>query len=289
MTSDPTIFRSKQNTSHVPKIHTADGSTMSVTHSGTISTSILSLFDTYLIPKLTLNLLSVGKLCDLDLDVIFSCSGCRVQDPQTGQVLGIGRRIGRLFELISLHISSKFSSSITASTFAASLHLWHSCLGHASFGRLRTLISNGHLGHVSSGDVDCLSCQLAKQTALPFNNSTSVSTAPFDLIHSDIWGPSPTVTMGGSKYFVIFIDDYSRFTWLYLMQNRSELPQIYYNFAQMIQTQFSRSIKIFRTNNAMEYKSAEFLNLLSKQGYVIGLVLELLNKMDVLIVNIGIF
>ena len=65
-------------------------------------------------------------------------------------------------------------------------------------------------------------------------------------MHSDIWGPAPTPTMGGAQYFLLFIDDYSRFTWIYMMKNRHELPQIYINFAKMVQTQFSKVIKVFR-------------------------------------------
>ena len=55
------------------------------------------------------------------------------------------------------------------------------------------------------------SCQLGKQPALSFNNSESISNSIFELIHSDIWGPSPVTSIGGSRYFVVFIDDYSRY------------------------------------------------------------------------------
>ena len=81
-----------------------------------------------------------------------------------------------------------------------------------SIQKLRSLISSGLLGQVKYDLVDCVSCQLAKQPALSFNNSDSFSHASFDLIHSDIWGPSPTTTVGGSKYFIIFVDDFSRYT-----------------------------------------------------------------------------
>ena len=57
---------------------------------------------------------------------------------------------------------------------------------------------------------DCTSCQLGKHLALPFNNSESISNSIFELIHSDIWGPSLVTNIGGSQYFVVFIDDYSR-------------------------------------------------------------------------------
>ena len=108
---------------------------------------------------------------------------------------------------------------------------------------------------------------MAKQPALSFNKSDSFSHASFKLIHSDIWGPSPTATVGGSKYYVIFVDDFSRYTWIYLMHNRSELVQIYRTITQMTPTQFSKAIKVFCTDNAMEYRNSQ--NLIHTQGTII--------------------
>ena len=125
------------------------------------------------------------------------------------------------------------------------------------------------MGQVKYDSVDCVSCQLAKQLALSFNNSDSFSHTSFDLIHFDIWGLSPTTTVGESKYFVIFVNDFSRYTWIYLMHNRSKLTQIYRTFAQMISTQFSKPIKIFCTDNAMEYRNSQFLDFIHTQGTII--------------------
>ena len=58
--------------------------------------------------------------------------------------------------------------------------------------------------------------RLAKFHALAFNNSDSIAKVPFNLIHFDVWGPSPSRTMGRSHFFVIFVDDFSRYTWIYL-------------------------------------------------------------------------
>lgn len=134
---------------------------------------------------------------------------------------------------------------------AVTSSIWHARLGHLSSSTLGSLISRGSLGSVKSDHVDCVSCQLSKHHALPFSSSDSLSSAPFHLIHSDIWGPAPTATVGGSRYFVIFVDDYSHYTWIYLLRNRSELPSIYIQFATMIFTQFSYKIKTLRTDNAM--------------------------------------
>ena len=81
-------------------------------------------------------------------------------------------------------------------------------------------------------------------SALPFHKSTSVSSAPFELIHTDLWGPSPVASKGGSVYYVSFIDDYSRYTWVYLMAHKSHFYQHFRTFHVMIQTQFSASIKV---------------------------------------------
>ena len=103
---------------------------------------------------------------------------------------------------------------------------------------------------MSAENFDCVSCQLGKQPALPFNFSESISTDIFNLIHSDVWGPSPISSIGGSRYFV---DDYFRYSWIFHMKHRSELLQVYSNFAKMVETQFSKCIKIFRSDNALKY------------------------------------
>ena len=92
---------------------------------------------------------------------------------------------------------------------------------------------------------------------MSFNNSESISNSIFELIHSDVWGSSPVVSIGKSRYFVVFIDNYSRYSWIFPMKSRSELP-IYSNFAKMVETQFSKHIKTFRSDNALEYTQYVF-------------------------------
>jgi hypothetical protein len=64
--------------------------------------------------------------------------------------------------------------------------------------------------------------------------------------------------MSGSRYFVIFVNDFSRYTWVFLMKSNSELLDIYRNFAKMVETQFSKPIKAFRFDNALEYTQHDF-------------------------------
>ena len=69
--------------------------------------------------------------------------------------------------------------------------IWHLILDHISSNRLQYLISRGVLGQLKQNKVDCVPCELVKRHALTFNNSASISSAPFDLVHFDIWGPPP--------------------------------------------------------------------------------------------------
>ena len=90
------------------------------------------------------------------------------------------------------------ATTVVAVFSIPSFVLWHARLGHASSSWVQHLASRGLLGSVSTKNFDCVSCQLGKQPALPFNTSESMSTDIFDLIHSVVWGPSSVSSICGS-------------------------------------------------------------------------------------------
>ena len=186
MTSYPDIVSSHTSTS-LPTIYTTNGSPMHVSHLGNVSTPTLSVSNVYQIPQLTHNLLSLGQLTELGFSLTFPSIGVVVQDSQVGQIVGTAHKVGRLFELISLHLpSSRLSASAVPRQSTSSVTLWHSRLGHASISRVKQLVFRGLLGSVSNKSFDCMPCQFGKQIALTFNNSVSYALSPFDLIHFDV-------------------------------------------------------------------------------------------------------
>ncbi|KAJ9558092.1 hypothetical protein OSB04_012706 [Centaurea solstitialis] len=265
MTPCPDGFLSKQPYP-LSSVGTADLSPLPVLFSGNFSTDTVQLTEVLHVPRLAVGLVSLTQLQELGQLIFLHPSGCLVQDPKTKQILGVGRRVGRVLEVVYIRLplqSSTFAASVSS---IASFNLWHALLGHLSHNRIKVLASSGLLGNISSESVSCLSCKLGKHHALPLDNNEFTSILPFDLIHSDVWGPTPYPSMGGAQYFVIFVDDHTRFTWIYLMKHRSKLPHIYITFARMIQTQFSKPIKILRADNAMEYKESSLLSFLQSQA-----------------------
>ena len=138
-----------------------------------------------------------------------------------GQIIRTACKVRWLFELHSLHLSSPgllLASAIFPST-SSSHELWHSCLGHSSTSPVQLLVFMGILSTTSNSLFYCMACQLGKQLAFPFNKSDSYALTPFDIVHSDVRGPSLVPTMRNSWYFVAFVDDFSHYTWIYLMKN----------------------------------------------------------------------
>ena len=127
--------------------------------------------------------------------------------------------------------------------------LWHRRMGHTSPGYLKSLFPKLFVPK----NFSCETCVLAKSHRNTFKpNDTRVKTV-FSLIHSDVWGPAPVGTSLGFKYFVIFVDDCSRATWVYFMKQKSEVVDKFILFYKMIQTQFQTSIKILRSDNGGKF------------------------------------
>ena len=153
------LFSKLKPAPHPLNIRTANGSTTSGHNIGSVSTSNLSVPGVFNVPNLSYNLFTVGQLVELGYRIIFDYSGCIVQDPRTGQELGTGPRVGRMFPVDNLPLVAPVSVAAAAAISSVpSLALWHARLGHTSSSRVQQLASRGLLGLVSTENFDCVLC-----------------------------------------------------------------------------------------------------------------------------------
>ena len=168
-----------------------------------------------------------------------------------------------------LSLTSKLCNNVALS-FVFNKTLWHMRLGHPHDQVLHVLFSK--FKYVSNKctnfDYSCTDCLYGKMHKLPFPKSQFTASSPFELSHSYLWGPTPVTSMNGFKYYVLFIDHFTRFTWLYLLQSKSEVFDKFVHFKNLIENQFSTKIKTFRSDGGGQYTSTTFKSYLSHNGII---------------------
>ncbi|RVW14609.1 Retrovirus-related Pol polyprotein from transposon RE2 [Vitis vinifera] len=142
--------------------------------------------------------------------------------------------------------------------------LWHHRLGHAATDIVTRIMHNCNVSCGKYKATVCSSCQLAKSHRLPTHLSSFHASKPLELVYTDIWGPASVTSTSGAKYFILFVDDYSRYTWLYLLQSKDQALPIFKQFKLQVENQFEAKIKCLQSDNGGEFRS--FMSFLQESG-----------------------
>jgi hypothetical protein len=129
---------------------------------------------------------------------------------------------------------------------AVSSDVWHQRLGHSGDSVMSKLSPS--LGFTPKRDPNCVTCLKGKATRFSFKGSTIKTTRPLELIHSDVCGPiNDSDDLEGNKYFVTFIDDYTRYATVYRMEAKSDVNTILQNYIDTCERKFSgKGYKVHR-------------------------------------------
>lgn len=168
-------------------------------------------------------------------------------------VIGVCRE--RIYRFM-LHLSRSLVS-VTNKKYLC--ELWHKWMAHLHHGALRVLreIVTGLLDFSTDNHDVCKGCALGKYTKTPFSSSYNRILAILDLIQSDLCGPRHFLSFSGYEYYVSFIDEYSRKTWILFMKTNNQVFKRFQEFKALVENQTMNKIKAFRTDNGGEYTCNE--------------------------------
>jgi len=150
----------------------------------------------------------------------------------------------------------------------SSSELWHKRLAHLHY-RALPILSKMVTGLPDMQDQNegvCKGCALRKNSRKKFPSSDSRAEGILDIIHFDVCGKMIVPSLGNFLYYVTFIDDYSRKTWIYLLKSKDEVFNKFYEFKASIENLTGKKIKILRSDNGGEYTSNEFKDFCKGEG-----------------------
>jgi hypothetical protein len=272
MTDDSRMFNSinKNDSNGVDSITFGDNGKSNVKGLGKIAISNdLSIFNVLLVERLNFNLLSVAQLCDIDFKCIFGVDNVEIISVDGSNLIIKGFRYENLYLVNFNARETQFSTClITKSSMG---WLWHRRLGHVGMKQLNKLIKHdlvrGLKDVTFKKDKLCSACQARKQVGNTHSKKSMMSTSkPLELLHMNLFGPITYTSIGGNKYGFVVVDDFTGYTSVFFLVDKSDVFATFKTFIKRIHNEFETTIKKVRSDNGSEFKNTRVDNLCDEFG-----------------------
>lgn len=229
-------------------------------------------------PTMAYNMLGVRAMCRDGKRSIFEEFTCFVEEKSTGKVILQGTVNEDGLYCLDTHRGCTNTPVTTA--LAANLNLWHQRLAHVHVDGIRNMARHGVVEGMNvdlKGDLSrCKACVYGKSTRAPIPQKGGArSTHVLDLVHTDVCGPFPEQSLGGSMYFVSFVDDHSRYAWVYSIRAKSDVFERFKIWLAMVENQHGKrlqslvpgaTLKVLQSDNGGEYISTQMIRFLEQRG-----------------------
>ncbi len=228
------------------------------------STKVL-LRDVLHAPDMGLMVVSIGHIVQASYTVQFEGGSCNIKRGNGSVIGSIPAGTNGLFKVEHSLMATVPSESVDILTL-------HQRLRHISTNAIRALIrANAVTGLHLIDDFPpftCDSCEYTKTTrkAICKEREAPLADTFGAEVHADVWGPSPTLSLGGRKYYVTFTDNYSRFTQLEVLHTKDETFSAYKAFTAWAKTQHGAHIKRLRSDRGGEFTGRDFTSFLREEG-----------------------
>jgi hypothetical protein len=222
-----------------------------------------------LVESLNFTLLSVAQLCDLGFKCIFGVDDVEIVSVHSSNLIFKGFRYENLY-LIDFDASeAKLSTCLL--TKSSMGWLWHRRLGHIGMKQLNKLVKydliRGLKGVTFEKDKLYSAYQARKQVGNTHPKKSTMSTSKtFDLLHMDLFGPITYTSIGGNKYGFVIMDDFTRYTWVAFLGDKSDVFDTFKKFIKRVQNEFETTIKKVRSDNGSEFKNTRIDELCDEYG-----------------------
>ncbi|KAK1620663.1 hypothetical protein QYE76_026180 [Lolium multiflorum] len=223
-----------------------------------------------LVEHLGYNLLSIYHLADAGYNSYFTKYYVQVFRSDNLKLVLVGYVENNLYVVDLSKESPSFSTCLMAAKHDEGW-LWHRRLGHVNMRNLKQLLKGEHIvgltGVTFEKDRVCSACVAGKQLKKKHPIKSIVTTSrPLELLHLDLFGPSHYDTLGGSKYGLVIVDDYSRYSWVFLLKSKDETHREFITFAKKAQRTYESEIKAIRTDNGTEFKNYTMQEFVDDEG-----------------------
>ena len=260
-------------------VRLADDSTLNCYGKGNVHLTVkdnaenvnILLKDVLYVPKLQNKLFSLPSIIDKGAVVQFKGQHCEILIDE--KKFDIGHKHGKLYKLNAvIDHDQEFCCFGNTSNSNKPIQLWHQRFGHLGYQNLnllndKSMVDGMNITMKCNIDEPCEACVMGKQHREPFpKKSESKTREVLELIHSDVNGPLPVNSLGGSRYFVTFIDDYSRYTTVYTLKSKDEVLEKFKEFVKSSEKQTGHSVKALRSDNGGEYVSNAFKDYCKSSG-----------------------
>lgn len=227
------------DTSVTPRVRMANGDLVKAQGRGTLAVETKKgrkyIKEVMLVPNLAENLLSAGQLIEHGYYMDFGDNSCDIYEKRDrSQVIARVKMEGNRSFPISLNYSTSVALKVDISLKVDGLNnswLWHRRLGHLNFQSLKHLQDNDMvhgLPLIQEASEICEGCAVGKQHRDSFPKEKAWrASKPLELIHLDVCGPMKVATHGGNRYFLTFIDDFSRMTWCCFLRQKSDVFSVF--------------------------------------------------------------
>lgn len=278
MSNRKSWFKQIKDTPKPLRVTCADGNEVFGAGEGTVvCESGLTVNNVTYVPKLASSLLSVNAIAKKGNVIVFTDKGCDIYKRDECEVRG--KAVVKGVEergIYKIKCCSQGSALVT--TEHDKQMLWHRRMGHLGMHNLKLLrdkMATGISFPDISSKLECISCIMGKQTKQPFRKTDAKRAKEvLGLVHSDVCGPMSIPSMSGFRYFLTFIDDLTRKTFIYFLKNKSEVFEKFTVFKAFAENQCGKKIKILRTDNGTEYVNKRMDDLLKKCGIQHQLTVE---------------